>query len=960
MNAEELTRAVELPASSVGVRFEQGLVSEIVAEMAGQPTALPLLQHALTELFDQRTDDLITFAAHRHGGGVSAALGRRADEIYLEMDEDQRTRARDVFLRLVTLGEDSSDTRRRVLVSELADAVGGEPTAVLDAFGRNRLLTFDRDPVARTPTVEIAHEALLTEWGRLRHWIADARLDVQAQRRLAVAATEWAERGEDPDFLLAGGRLQRYDGWTVDPPVRLTSGERRYLVAAEDAARAGEVAERRRVRRLRRLVAGVSVALVIAVIAGAIALVQRRSANAAADRAELANLVSRSAAVGDDDPELALLLALEAYRRSASPETEQAVLAALGDASIATRIASLDPLPDECVGFSTIHPVYDGMLEFATVGGRMLQHDPLIGEVTDLGPPPGPCAVGASLNGITAAVAPDLMRGWFGSGFGLEMDFDRPTRPEWITEDRVVLRSGLFEDELDEVTIHDIATGEQLAEPIVGEIWMDLTYDPAARLFAVSFVNRGGPEGEGQLFVVDAVTGEQAANLVTPSPATSLAFDEASGHLVAGFPGGRFLTVEPSTGAILADVVAEQPVAPLDIEAGPDGMLTVVSAGGIDLVDRQTGATEHHVDLDDAVAAAVRPDGLIVTIGPDGRIDIHDIEASAVVRREWIADPVGWIAFHDGRAAILDPAARTAEVVDLTSGDRFAVALVDADGQALEALVAYPEPDGVWAVTLGHELVRWRNGAVVERIALGSGADVDGIRLGRTVPATRFGDRLAVLGRRPDGATETTLVELRDDAVLAVIETPDAFTVLPSADGGVHAVHADGLLVSYDVDGVATDEIATGQADPFVAALDPSGRRLALGSEDGGARVVDLADSTVETISATDRVTDVGFGPDGRLLAIKTLDGSIRLWDTDRSAVAGVVWPGGLQFTGEPGWYDSTTDSLWMAASGRLIEIPLDPQRWVDRACEIVGRDLTPDEWDRYVAGDRPLRSACA
>ncbi|HUF84720.1 MAG TPA: ATP-binding protein, partial [Acidimicrobiia bacterium] len=569
MNAEELTRAVELPASSVGVRFEQGLVSEIVAEMAGQPTALPLLQHALTELFDQRTDDLITFAAHRHGGGVSAALGRRADEIYLEMDEDQRTRARDVFLRLVTLGEDSSDTRRRVLVSELADAVGGEPTAVLDAFGRNRLLTFDRDPVARTPTVEIAHEALLTEWGRLRHWIADARLDVQAQRRLAVAATEWAERGEDPDFLLAGGRLQRYDGWTVDPPVRLTSGERRYLVAAEDAARAGDAAERRRVRRLRRLVAGVSVALVIAVIAGAIALVQRRSANAAADRAELANLVSRSAAVGDDDPELALLLALEAYRRSASPETEQAVLAALGDASIATRIASLDPLPDECVGFSTIHPVYDGMLEFATVGGRMLQHDPLIGEVTDLGPPPGPCAVGASLNGITAAVAPDLMRGWFGSGFGLEMDFDRPTRPEWITEDRVVLRSGLFEDELDEVTIHDIATGEQLAEPIVGEIWMDLTYDPAARLFAVSFVNRGWPEGEGQLFVVDAVTGEQTANLVTPRPATSLAFDEASGHLVAGFPGGRFLTVEPSTGAILADVVAEQPVAPLDIEAGP-------------------------------------------------------------------------------------------------------------------------------------------------------------------------------------------------------------------------------------------------------------------------------------------------------------------------------------------------------------------------------------------------------
>ncbi len=217
-----------------------------------------------------------------------------------------------------------ADTRRRALVSELADVARDDVSSVLEVFGRHRLLSFDRDPITRGPTVEIAHEALLTEWTRLRHWIDDARSDIRAQRRLAVSAAEWSDRDRHADFLLTGARLSRYDGWLERPPLRLTTQEREHLAASHDASNTELLVERHRVRRLRRLVTGVGVALVLALIAGSVAVVQRQRATDQTQRAELATLISRSAAARIDDPELGLLLALEAHERQPGADTEQA------------------------------------------------------------------------------------------------------------------------------------------------------------------------------------------------------------------------------------------------------------------------------------------------------------------------------------------------------------------------------------------------------------------------------------------------------------------------------------------------------------------------------------------------------------------------------------------------------------------------------------------------------------
>ena len=84
------------------------------------------------------------------------------------------------------------------------------------------------------------------------------------------------------------------------------------------------------------------------------------------------------------------------------------------------------------------------------------------------------------------------------------------------------------------------------------------------------------------------------------------------------------------------------------------------------------------------------------------------------------------------------------------------------------------------------------------------------------------------------------------------------------------------------------------------------------------------------------------------------------LWDVERNQSAGLVWDGSSTAGGSPSWYDEATETIWVSTSGKLLQIPLNPERWIEPACEIVGRDLTQDEWDRLVPGGGLVQSACS
>jgi WD40 repeat protein/class 3 adenylate cyclase len=319
LSAEELERAIVRPAAQMGVASEPELIAAIIKDVGEQPGALPLLQYALTELFERRDgqSNTMTVAAYRESGGVLGALARRADELYEGLSDEEREACRQLFLRLITLGEGVEDTRRRVRRAELA-SISTDTKAldrVIDVYGRYRLLTFDSDPITKGPTVEVAHEALIRSWERLREWLDESRADLRTQRQLMAEATEWERSNKDPSYLSSGARLAQFEALAegADRPggVALTAEERAYLAASieerdrqekaeqerqerelELALQAAERAEqaaraqRSAARRLRYLVAGLAVFLAVAIILSGVAVSQGQTAQANATRAD--------------------------------------------------------------------------------------------------------------------------------------------------------------------------------------------------------------------------------------------------------------------------------------------------------------------------------------------------------------------------------------------------------------------------------------------------------------------------------------------------------------------------------------------------------------------------------------------------------------------------------------------------------------------------------------------------
>lgn len=343
LGTAELTRAISAPAERVGVGVEPALVAALTAEAASATAALPLVQYELTTLFDERDDETLTLAAYNRHGGLGGAIARRADDIFERYDDD-RDDVRRLFGRLVSPGDRGDDTRRRVRVSELVAV----PSEVVNAYADARLLTVDRDPVTREPTLELAHEALIDEWPRLREWVDADREGLRTLRHLTAAANAWEASGRDPGELYRGGRLGVAEEWAATHGDDLNPGERDFLEASVRARDEERTRERRHVRRLRLLVTGFGVATVIAVIAGTVALWQRQVADenaAEAERRALENRTSRlvtesALARVESDPDLSILLAIAAHdvSKDISDTPQPGVVAALHEAVQSSRL----------------------------------------------------------------------------------------------------------------------------------------------------------------------------------------------------------------------------------------------------------------------------------------------------------------------------------------------------------------------------------------------------------------------------------------------------------------------------------------------------------------------------------------------------------------------------------------------------------------------------------------------
>ncbi len=213
MTEGELRRAIEEPARSVGVRFEAGLVERILEDVRGEPGALPLLEFALTELWEKRRGGLLTHQAYEDFNGVGGAIAQRAKKEYKRFSEEEKGLARRIFLHLITPGEETEDVRRRAALAEILPeepARADHMRAVVKALADARLITTGREEASGQETVEVAHEALIRGWERLRKWVQEGRAFLEWLKGLRVDLARWKASGE----LLRGKPLaEARDGW---------------------------------------------------------------------------------------------------------------------------------------------------------------------------------------------------------------------------------------------------------------------------------------------------------------------------------------------------------------------------------------------------------------------------------------------------------------------------------------------------------------------------------------------------------------------------------------------------------------------------------------------------------------------------------------------------------------------------------------------------------------------------
>ncbi len=323
MSPRALREAVVRPAVARRLVVERALTARIVADVAGEPGGLPLMAHALREVWRRRVGKTLTLAAYEAVGGVQGAVAHTAEAVHARCTPAEAAALRALLLRLVNPGDGTEDTRRPVGRTEL-DA--DETTArVLERLVASRLLTVDGD------TVDLAHEALLGAWPRLRGWLDENRERLRLHRRLTEAAQGWAELDRDAGALYRGTRLTEAretfgDGGEEGVPhAELNRLEREFLAASVAAYEHGRRVATRAARRLRALSGALAVLLCLAVVAGLAAWRQNEVSARQRDEAEARSAAALVDTLRSTEPRTAMRLALAAWRTADLPETRESL-----------------------------------------------------------------------------------------------------------------------------------------------------------------------------------------------------------------------------------------------------------------------------------------------------------------------------------------------------------------------------------------------------------------------------------------------------------------------------------------------------------------------------------------------------------------------------------------------------------------------------------------------------------
>jgi WD40 repeat protein/DNA-binding SARP family transcriptional activator/energy-coupling factor transporter ATP-binding protein EcfA2 len=893
LSPEEIERAISVPAAAVGVSLEQGLLAEIVADVLDEPGALPLLQYALTELFAQRDAATMTRFAYGSIGGVSGALASRADELFAGLGESGQAAARQFFLQLVAVGEGEADTRRPVALADLASLdVDQEALAeCLDAFGASRLLSFNRDPRTGASTVDIAHEALLVEWGRLREWIDGAREEVRAHRRLTVRATEWAESAHDPSFLLRGTELARFEAWGAESGLAQTVLEREFLrgsldereavLAEEESRRVKQAAlERRAVNRLRALVAVLAVAAAVAAGLTVYAFDQSDRSHHQTRIATARQLAAASVANLDVDPELSILLARQAVEEASVngaplPDAVDALHRAVAASRVvltmrtpATAAIALSPDGSRLATAGSIG-IAEGVTTYA-FGGRVRN--------VEAGSEAGAtkafvwdARTGRRLLSLAGATSPIHDVAYSPHGSRIVTGADDGTATVW-----------------------DARTGKRLfvlPDPGTGGGCLGVGFSPDGKRLATA-------DGVGRVRIWGLGTPRLLRTIKATQPVCGVAWSQ-DGTLVGASQSGAYnfslraaRVWDARTGRLVFRTKGFDAGAVLRFSRDSRYLVTPTSSGTAEIWEiasqRLVATLAGHSGQ--VVALAYSPDNRLVATGAtDGTARVWSARSGRqilVLRgHNATVDAIQFTA--DSRMLVTASEDGTVRVWNITpEGSRDSLTL---DAHAGGVVGVSYTPDGRDLLTVGAcdrktKLWNARSGSLISSTPQqqeSCSAQVTGQRLSQAVSAPSP-DRSVVAQ-----AIENGSVQLLDSTSGTLVRT------LPGGHQGVQAIafdgsgkriatgNWDGTTIVWDATSGRPLQTFTGHSGivEFVA-FSPDGKLLATAGEDTTAKLWDLkTGKRLLTLSGhTFALTGVAFSPDGTRLATTSGDGTVRVY----------------------------------------------------------------------------------
>lgn len=970
----EIEAAVVEPARRAGRSVERALATELVASLATEPAALPALQFVLFELAEHSPDGTLSLAAYRALGGIEGAIASRAEELYLGLDDVDRGQVRELFERLVVVGAEGEPTRRRATREELQ--ISAE---VVDRWAAARLLTLDVHPQTRVPTVEVAHEALVREWPRLRRWIDDDRSELIVLGRIRESAAAWADLGRDPSALLRGTPLEA----ALDLTGRRTglAPLEQEFVEASRAAREAERAEQaelirrqaRTNRRLRLQLVGIAVALVVALVGGLVAVDQRRQAVREEHIAVARELAAAADANIRDDPERSILLALAAvdatqrYDEPVLPEALEALHRGVASARILRSFPGVGGAMDWSADgrlFVTEGPEESGLVDIrhAVTGGSVQK---FLGDTIDIndvtfspdskrvatagdegairvwdiatGRKLGDVTAGADGPAMGTSISPDgrLVTASWPDAAKVRVFPATGGRP-WVIRAEDVTDTGFSPDgrrlalsSMGTGVVHiiDVSTHrEVLTLHGLEDIW-DLAWSPDGRRIAVA-----RPDGAG---VYDVRTGR--LRLVTSGHTgrvTALAWSPDSARLATGSDDGtaRVWAVRPNAAQETIRLSAQDMrngVA--SVAFSPDGEQLMTSDFAITAVKvwdvRETGAPEVGNIPGGGIpkcGAALAPDGESVWVAEGERgLSRFDIASGQRVQR---APSGGWCLWPSADRQLMAAVhgGLPFSVLDARTGE---VAFVVGKGLQGSASEVDWDPSGEHlAVTVTRPAVNedGADGDHLESMVLVY--DGKGTEVGRV--SGEPGIEVTTLSFRGDGdVIATTGVGSRpgteDDIRLWDWRNDRLVGRIDASSDGVRFAPTGHLLVSA--------RYIQGVADVWDTRT--------------GARV-----STLE--GHTGFVLNVAFDSTGERVATASADGSVRVWDARtgrqqlalRLAVPQTAWD--VEFTPDgkrlvTTWADGIT-RVWTLDLGELIDI----------ARERVTRGLTTAECQQYLHSD--------